>query len=472
MKEWLSGIIGESAANVVFFILLFALILLVIVVVFSLIKRLGGGSFNAGNRGRAPRLSVMDAAPVDSRRKLVLVRRDDVEHLLLIGGPTDVVVEQNIVIEPRASHRIDQTRIAPEHINRFKEYEATLAVEAPAEAAISRPAPIPLATPQQSPVESITLETPALQERTGERSEAKAEFKPVVMPAPRAAAPIEPARVEPAPVKRAQAPATPVASPAVSPTQAAPQARPASPVQTPVQAPSPRAASTQTAPAQTVAQVRTPAAPPSAPVVARAAPAYPPQPRTVLPAAPTNVEPSPRAHPAYPLGQVSRGVVSSTSSLAAVAAIESVSANLDDAIPMRADAKASIPHVQSSADLDIRPAPVLAAADTVSQRRLEPQLPFTQARTAEPSPSLDTPHDELAGSFLDSLQIDEPHEPATIDIDDLHVSFEDDLMNSLDKALIEDGEIQIENDQKADLDDVSIEDQMEKLLGELSRNPH
>src|SRR5262249_9517856 len=28
---------------------------------------------------------------------LVLIRRDNVEHLLIIGGPTDVVVEQNIV---------------------------------------------------------------------------------------------------------------------------------------------------------------------------------------------------------------------------------------------------------------------------------------------------------------------------------------------------------------------------------------
>jgi hypothetical protein len=39
----------------------------------------------------------MDAAAIDNQRRLVLVRRDDVEHLILIGGPTDVVVEQNIV---------------------------------------------------------------------------------------------------------------------------------------------------------------------------------------------------------------------------------------------------------------------------------------------------------------------------------------------------------------------------------------
>jgi flagellar protein FliO/FliZ len=62
-----------------------------------LMRRFSGGNLTAlGPRGRQPRLSVIDAASVDGRRRLVLVRRDNVEHLLLIGGPTDVVVEPNI----------------------------------------------------------------------------------------------------------------------------------------------------------------------------------------------------------------------------------------------------------------------------------------------------------------------------------------------------------------------------------------
>ncbi len=51
----------------------------------------------ASARGRQPRLAVIDAAAVDGRRRLVLIRRDNVEHLLMIGGPTDVVVELNIL---------------------------------------------------------------------------------------------------------------------------------------------------------------------------------------------------------------------------------------------------------------------------------------------------------------------------------------------------------------------------------------
>lgn len=43
-----------------------------------------------------PRLSVMEQASVDNRRKLVLIRRDDVEHLIMTGGPVDVVIETGI----------------------------------------------------------------------------------------------------------------------------------------------------------------------------------------------------------------------------------------------------------------------------------------------------------------------------------------------------------------------------------------
>jgi len=51
----------------------------------------------ASRRARQPRLAVIDAATVDGRRRLVLIRRDNVEHLLMIGGQADIVVESNIV---------------------------------------------------------------------------------------------------------------------------------------------------------------------------------------------------------------------------------------------------------------------------------------------------------------------------------------------------------------------------------------
>jgi flagellar protein FliO/FliZ len=79
-------------------LLVLAVVIGLIVVVFWLVRRFGGDRLGSGaTRGRQPRLAVIDAAMVDGRRRLVLIRRDNVEHLLIIGGPTDVVVEQNIV---------------------------------------------------------------------------------------------------------------------------------------------------------------------------------------------------------------------------------------------------------------------------------------------------------------------------------------------------------------------------------------
>lgn len=53
------------------------------------------------------RIDIVEQAVVDAKRKLVLVRRDDVEHLVMTGGPTDIVIESGIgaprtTAEPRA----------------------------------------------------------------------------------------------------------------------------------------------------------------------------------------------------------------------------------------------------------------------------------------------------------------------------------------------------------------------------------
>lgn len=42
------------------------------------------------------RIGVVDSMPVDGTRRLVLVRRDDTEHLLLVGTHGDLVIESNI----------------------------------------------------------------------------------------------------------------------------------------------------------------------------------------------------------------------------------------------------------------------------------------------------------------------------------------------------------------------------------------
>jgi hypothetical protein len=64
-------------------------------------------------RPRQPRLSVIEHARIDAKRSLILVRRDDMEHLLMIGGEIDVVVEADVVrtTHGRSSARSSTTEI-------------------------------------------------------------------------------------------------------------------------------------------------------------------------------------------------------------------------------------------------------------------------------------------------------------------------------------------------------------------------
>src|SRR6187397_3380741 len=79
------------------FFIAFLVVLALIGLTAWLVRRFGASRLGAAARGRQPRLAVIDAANVDGRRRLVLIRRDNVEHLMMIGGPNDVVVEPNIV---------------------------------------------------------------------------------------------------------------------------------------------------------------------------------------------------------------------------------------------------------------------------------------------------------------------------------------------------------------------------------------
>ena len=95
---FLDGVFGTEMPFVVKFFLAFLLVLGLIGVGAWGLRRFSSGRLGgASTRGRQPRLGVIDYASVDARRRLILVRRDNVEHLLMIGGPTDVVVEANIV---------------------------------------------------------------------------------------------------------------------------------------------------------------------------------------------------------------------------------------------------------------------------------------------------------------------------------------------------------------------------------------
>ena len=59
-------------------------------------RRYGLGGRIATPAGGARRLHVVEAVGIDAKHRLVLVRRDGTEHLLLVGGPNDLVIETGI----------------------------------------------------------------------------------------------------------------------------------------------------------------------------------------------------------------------------------------------------------------------------------------------------------------------------------------------------------------------------------------
>ena len=78
--------------------LLFVLGLIALVAWLARRFRLGGGA----TPGAARRRAVLETLALDARRKLVLIRRDDTEHLLLLGADGNRLVEGGIPVKREA----------------------------------------------------------------------------------------------------------------------------------------------------------------------------------------------------------------------------------------------------------------------------------------------------------------------------------------------------------------------------------
>ena len=83
--------------------------LLLLLALFYYGARALSGATSRGAKWRAgQRIGVVENAPIDGTRRLVLVRRDDTEHLLLVGTHGDLVIESNIPM-PRREDYSDAT---------------------------------------------------------------------------------------------------------------------------------------------------------------------------------------------------------------------------------------------------------------------------------------------------------------------------------------------------------------------------
>jgi hypothetical protein len=202
--NYITNLLGPNAPLAATFIVAFAAVLVLIGLtawIFRIVRGRGLG-IGSGGRGRQPRLAVLDYADVDQRRKLVLIRRDNVEHLLLLGGPTDVVVETSIVrgapVQAAALREVAAAQ-APVYVEPdppMPPQRASLR-EAARQAAGELPAPAPALRPEAS----LRMPEPARPEPA----------RPAAQPAPQPAMRPEPTRAPPPPP-----PAPPVARPEVA----------------------------------------------------------------------------------------------------------------------------------------------------------------------------------------------------------------------------------------------------------------
>jgi flagellar protein FliO/FliZ len=85
---------GTSQYVFAFIVLVFVLALIALTGV--ILRRFAPGAMMRWRPGQERRLGVTEMLALDPKRRLVLVRRDDVEHLLLLGASNEVVVETNI----------------------------------------------------------------------------------------------------------------------------------------------------------------------------------------------------------------------------------------------------------------------------------------------------------------------------------------------------------------------------------------
>jgi flagellar protein FliO/FliZ len=102
MMQFLTSLFGETGNAVITTALALGIVLVLIVLGLWVLKLTMKSTSTLG-RGRARRLTVVDQLQVDSRRQLLIVRRDDVEHLILTGGPQDLLLETGIEVQRPAA---------------------------------------------------------------------------------------------------------------------------------------------------------------------------------------------------------------------------------------------------------------------------------------------------------------------------------------------------------------------------------
>jgi len=95
MLQFLTSPIGDS--RIMQAGVLLAVVITIAITLLIVWRIIFQSRIRAAANSKPSRLAVVDVFDLDRNRQLVLVRRDQVEHLVMIGGPNDLVVEMGIV---------------------------------------------------------------------------------------------------------------------------------------------------------------------------------------------------------------------------------------------------------------------------------------------------------------------------------------------------------------------------------------
>jgi len=200
--ETILGIEMPFAAKL---ILAFTIVVVLATGAIYIVRRFGTGGFGvAMQRGRQPRLALIEVAGVDQRRNLVLIRRDNVEHLLMIGGPTDVVIEPNIVravavgpretrstsaeVAPRSAVTADPSWPLPDSPPPLPRPQRQPALEEPVARQASQPPQAePVAARVQHPADPLNALAAELGRTAAQSDKENAKRAPQVVPGPQQA---------------------------------------------------------------------------------------------------------------------------------------------------------------------------------------------------------------------------------------------------------------------------------------------
>ena len=112
--QFIASLFGGSENTLLHSAFALGIVLVLIVQGLWLLKLLTRGTARLGTARK--RVQVVDTAMVDGKRQVVIIRRDNVEHLIMTGGPQDLVIESGIAAPepaPAPAARRPQRPAAP-----------------------------------------------------------------------------------------------------------------------------------------------------------------------------------------------------------------------------------------------------------------------------------------------------------------------------------------------------------------------